>query len=259
VRVFEQSIELASKLSAPRVQSRGDGSLGLAFGSINTVQHTPVATSVGNVSTNEDIPKNVELFTAYLTSETGNSFYTFDYIDQEALGGQTPSYTPVDSSKGLWMFESASTSINGNAIQRSGNTAVADTGTALALIDDAVLEKIYAAIPGAKRSTQQQAWVYPKDTPTKFLPTVSFAVGEKLYDVKKEDLAFQDLGDGTIYGGIQSRGSQQDFDILGDVFMRGIYAIFDKANTRFGAVEQLPTTGTGGDTSQGGQQPKKGL
>jgi hypothetical protein len=56
--------------------------------------------------------------------------------------------------------------------------------------------------------------------------------------VKKEDLAFQDLGDGTVYGGIQSRGSQQDFDILGDVFLRGIYAIFDQGNNRFGAVQR---------------------
>ena len=51
-------------------------------------------------------------------------------------------------------------------------------------------------------------------------------------------LAFQDLGDGTVYGGIQSRGSQQDFDILGDVFLRGIYAIFDQGKTRFGATQR---------------------
>ena len=65
--------------------------LGLAFGSINTVQPTPVATPVENMSAQQDIPKDAELFTAYLANESGNSFYTFGYIDQDALAGQTPS------------------------------------------------------------------------------------------------------------------------------------------------------------------------
>jgi hypothetical protein len=236
--VENQAIELAKKLSAQFVQDEGDGLLGLAFGTINTVQPEPVATPVENMSAQEDIPKDTELFTAYLGNESEDSFYTFGYIDQDALGGETPSYTPVDNSQGFWMFDSTSASVNGKAIKRSGNTAIADTGTTLALVSDDVLEAIYSAIPGAKQSTQQQGWVFPKDTSTEDLPTVSFAVGDKLYDVKKEDLAFQDLGDGTVYGGIQSRGSQQDFDILGDVFLRGIYAIFDQGNTRFGAVQR---------------------
>lgn len=236
--VENQSIELANKLSDQFVQGEGDGLLGLAFGSINTVQPEPVATPVENMSAQQDIPKDAELFTAYLANESENSFYTFGYIDQDALGGESPSYTPVDNSQGFWMFDSSSASVNGKVIQRSGNTAIADTGTTLALVDDSVLEQIYGAIPGAKQSAQQQGWVFPKDTPAESLPTVSFAVGGKLYNVKKEDLAFQDLGDGTVYGGIQSRGSQQDFDILGDVFLRGIYAIFDQGNTRFGAVQR---------------------
>jgi len=236
--VENQAIELAKKLSAQFVQDEGDGLLGLAFGTINTVQPNPVATPVENMSAQEDIPQDAELFTAFLGNESEDSFYTFGYIDQDALGGQTPTYTPVDNSQGFWMFDSSSAAINGKTIARSGNTAIADTGTTLALVSDDVLEQIYAAIPGAKQSTQQQGWVFPKDTPLSSLPTISFAVGDKLYDVKKEDLAFQDLGDGTVYGGIQSRGSQQDFDILGDVFLRGIYAIFDQGKTRFGATQR---------------------
>jgi hypothetical protein len=255
LNVENQAIELAKTLSAQFAQGQGDGLLGLAWGSINTVQPTQVATPVENMITQQDIPANAELFTAFLANETGDSFYTFGYIDQDALGGQTPSYTPVDNSQGFWMFDSASASINGKTIQRSGNTAIADTGTTLALIDDATLEQIYAAIPGAKQSTQQQGWVFPKDTPTSSLPTVSFAVGDQLFQVQPEDLAFQDLGDGTVYGGIQSRGSQQNFDILGDVFLRGIYAIFDQGNTRFGAVQRgtsAPADGGSGGGSTGG-------
>jgi hypothetical protein len=109
------------------------------------------------------------------------------------------------------------------------------------------------------RSVRQQGWIFPKDTPAESLPTVSFAVGEKLYEVNKEDLVFQDLGDGTVWGSIQSRGNQQDFDILGCVFLRGIYAIFDQGNSRFGAVQRHLTTESNRDSSQGAQPIKGNL
>lgn len=53
---------------------------------------------------------------------------------------------------------------------------------------------------------------------------VKFAVGNTLFIVQKEDLAFSDNSNGYVYGGIQSRGSL-GFDILGDTFLKGIYAV----------------------------------
>ena len=44
-----------------------------------------------------------------------------------------------------------------------------------------------------------------------------------------------------VYGGIQSRGSLT-FDILGDAFLKGIYAIFGQGNQRFGAVQRVEAT-----------------
>jgi hypothetical protein len=37
-------------------------------------------------------------------------------------------------------------------------------------------------------------------------------------------LGFADAGNGMVYGGIQSRGTMT-FDILGDTFLKGIYAV----------------------------------
>jgi len=155
--IQNQSIELANTLSTQFQQDTSDGLLGLAWGSINTVTPSPVQTPVENMITQNDIPKDQELFTAYLGSvkdaadpDKGQSFYTFGYIDQPSLKGQTPAYTPIDNSKGFWQFASASASVAGKTIARSGNTAIADTGTTLALVDDATCEAIYNAIPGGK-------------------------------------------------------------------------------------------------------------
>jgi len=248
VSIKNQAVELAKKMSAQFVQGAGSGLLGLAWGSINTVKPKPVQTPVDNMITQQDIPKSAELFTAYLGSwrdadeaDKGESFYTFGYIDQTAAGGAQPSYTPVDNSQGFWQFESINYSINGKTTARSGNTAIADTGTTLALVADDVCKAIYAAIPGSKYDNSQQGYLFPSKTTADKLPQVAFAVGSKLFQVPKEALSFADAGNGMVYGGIQSRG-ELDFDILGDTFLKGIYAIFDQGNQRFGAIQRTVKT-----------------
>ena len=53
---------------------------------------------------------------------------------------------------------------------------------------------------------------------------MKFDVGGQEFAIPKESLAFADVGDGTWYGGVQSRGDMT-FDILGDSFLKGIYAV----------------------------------
>lgn len=215
------------------VQGAGDGLLGLAWGSINTVTPTPVKTPVENMITQEDIPKTAELFTANLGSwrdanepDKGASFYTFGTIDQATVeaSGQQIAYADVDNSQGFWMFKSESATVNGTTVDQSGNTAIADTGTTLALVSDDTCKAIYDAIPGSTYDSTQQGYVFPSNTTADQLPVVTFAVGDNQFAVQKEDLGFADAGNGMVYGGIQSRGTMT-FDILGDTFLKGIYAV----------------------------------
>jgi hypothetical protein len=111
--IKNQAVELAKTLSTQFQQGTGDGLLGLAFGSINTVTPKPVSTPVENMIAETDIPKNMELFTAKLGSwrdanepDKGEGFYTFGYIDQVtvAASGAEIYYTPVDNSQGMFDF-----------------------------------------------------------------------------------------------------------------------------------------------------------
>lgn len=110
------------------------------------------------------IPSSAELFTAYLGSykdvndpDKGESFYTFGYIDEDVVKSTNSDiyYTPVDNKNGFWQFKSTSYSINGHVHNVPGESAIADTGTTLALISDQACKSIYAAIPGAKFSKSQ--------------------------------------------------------------------------------------------------------
>lgn len=227
--IQNQAIEEASTLSSQFASGTGDGLLGLAFGSINTVKPQRVQTPMENLIAQNLVPQNAQLFTAHLgaSAEKGdNSYYTFGSIDQSVVqaSGQQIAYTPVDSSQGFWMFNSTSATVNGQTVNRSGNTAIADTGTTLALVDDQTVQAIYNAIPGAKYDNTQQGYTFPTNTSTAQLPTVTFAVGGTQFAIHKEAFAFADAGNGYSYGGIQSRGSNP-FDILGDTFLKGIYAV----------------------------------
>lgn len=226
--IKNQEVELAKKLSSEFASGAGDGLFGLAWPSINTVTPTPAKTPVQNAIAEGVISQG--LFTAHLSSyrEEGNtdgtSFYTFGAIDTSVPGADSPFYTPVDNSQGFWQFDSTTASVNGQSIARSGNTAIADTGTTLALVDDQTVEAIYAAIPGSSYNDQQQGYVFPQTVTPDQLPVVKFAVGSQEFALPKESLAFADNGDGTWYGGVQSRGDM-DMDILGDSFLKGVYAV----------------------------------
>ncbi|KAK1715941.1 eukaryotic aspartyl protease [Colletotrichum lupini] len=250
--VENQAIESASQLADQFSQGSGDGLLGLAFGSINTVMRDgnfrdPVATPVENMIAQQDIPKDAELFTSAFYSERDEakprSFYTFGWIDTDLVSasGEDIHWTDIDNSQGFWMFESGSASINGKAVTQSGNKAIADTGTTLALVSDEVCDALYKAIPSAKYDDQQQGYVLPTSTKADDLPEFKVAVGDKEFVIQKEDLAFAPASDGFWYGGVQSRGSNE-FDILGDAFLKSIYAIWDQGNTRFGCVPKIEKT-----------------
>jgi hypothetical protein len=198
-----------------------------------------ILTELSSLLTSSYSPKDSELFTAYLSSEKGGeeSFYTFGFIDTSVTNGQTINYTPVDNSQGFWNVPSTSAHVNGKQVKRHSNTAIMDTGTTLCLVDDTLVKAVYAAIPGAKYDSSQQGWLFPTNTATADLPVVTVAIGNHQYTINKETLGFADAGNGMTYGGIQSRGSM-DMDILGDVVLRSIYAVFDQGNQRFGAVQR---------------------
>lgn len=233
ISVKNQAIELATTMSSQFSQGTANGLLGLAFSSINTIQTNgqadPQPTPVQNMITQSDIPKDAELFTAAFYStkdQSESSFYTFGAIDQDLVtaSGQQIAYTPIDNSQGFWMFPSESATINGKKIAQSGNKAIADTGTTLALVSDQVVEALYAQIQGATYSDQQQGYIIPKTVTADQLPTFSVAVGGTEFVIQKEDLIFAEADADNWYGGVQSRGDNP-FDILGDTFLKSIYAV----------------------------------
>ncbi|KAK4180528.1 aspartic peptidase domain-containing protein [Triangularia setosa] len=264
--IKKQAVEVAKHVSSQFSQGVIGGLLGLAFKQINTVYSTlgtrdPQPTPVDNMIAQEDIPKEAELFTSAFYSSRDlqpESFYTFGWIDQDLVkkSGEEITWAKVDNSQGFWMFDSESASIGGDKVELSGNKAIADTGTTLALVSDQACDALYKKIEGAAYSEEYQGYLIPKSVKIDNLPEFSIAIGEKEFVIQKEDLIFADADASNYYGGVQSRGSMP-FDILGDTFLKSIYAIWDQGNGRFGAVPKIEKTQKAPLPSNGGDGAEK--
>jgi hypothetical protein len=99
------------------------------------------------------LTKDTSFFTVWLSSwkdadevDKGTSFYTFGTVDQVAMQRCSATdfyWTPLvnQSQRGFWEFASSTFTINGavanrQSKQKGPNSAIADTGTTLALVDD---------------------------------------------------------------------------------------------------------------------------
>ena len=221
--IQEQPVQLADNMAAVFIQSSGDGVLGLGFGK-DTVVRTPVQNML---SSDQNIPKSEQVFAVNLcsssSSSAGGPFFVFGSTSAK---NTEIHYTLVNRDRGFWEFDSSSATVNGKILDLPGNRAVADTGTPLVLLDDTICQAIYDGIPGATYDYASQGYVFPADVTTGMLPSVTLAVGERRFAVKKEELSFASVQDkpGYVYGGIQSRGSLE-FDVLGGTFLKGVYAV----------------------------------
>lgn len=231
--IKNQAIELTKHVSSEFAKGAQDGLLGLAFPNINTIstdgKPDPQPTPVVNMIHQKDIPEDSELFTVALYSsryKDEESFYTFGWIDKDLVkySGEEIAWAEIDNSQGFWMFSSESVSVNGETVTVSGNKAIADTGTTLAMVSDEVCKALYDKIKGSLYSYKYQGYLIPSDIKADELPDFTVAVGSEQFAIQKENLLFAPAEEGWVYGGVQSRGSLP-FDILGDVFLKSVYAV----------------------------------
>ncbi|RDW63144.1 pepsin-like aspartic protease [Aspergillus mulundensis] len=218
-----QAVEAASQISAQFTQDQNnDGLLGLAFSSINTVKPSAQATFFDSVKSQLESP----LFAVTLRHQAPGSF-DFGYIDEFRYTGDI-TYTDVDSSQGFWMFSAT-----------AGETdfdAIADTGTSLIMIDQSIAEDYYSQVPFAFDNPFYGGWTFPCSTR---LP--SFTITIDGYDavVPGQYIKYAPVTDGssTCFGGIQNNQGLP-FSILGDVFLKSQYVVFDSEGPQIGFAPQ---------------------
>jgi Eukaryotic aspartyl protease len=188
--VTQQAIGLPTLVADSFVSDMSsNGLVGLAFSKLNTVQPQQQKTFFDNVMNDLEQP----VFTANLKHGVAGA-YEFGSIDDTQFTGSL-TQVPVDSSQGFWEFATTQIAVGSDqaqTIQGGSGTAIADTGTSLLIVDDAIVEAYYAQVDGAQNSASAGGVIFPC---TSTLPSLSLAVGDSYMAVVNGSLLnFSDAG-----------------------------------------------------------------
>jgi cathepsin D len=142
-------------------------------------------------------------------------------------------YIPV-TEEGYWQVDLDAVSV-GSTRAVGATSAIIDSGTTLIVGDLTNVAKFYRSIPGAKdASSTLGAGFYT--FPCASAPTsISLTFGGKKFAVSPDafNLGQATEGSSSCVGGIVG-DSSADFWIVGDVFMRNVYTVFDYGNSQVG-------------------------
>lgn len=189
-----QAIGLPTQVSASFAQDTlSDGLVGLAFSTLNTIQPQQQKTFFANVMNDLAQP----LFTANFKKNAAGS-YEFGNIDTTSFKGALANVS-IDSSNGFWQFNQKSFSIGNGAVQANNGsgTAIADTGTTLMLVDDAIVNAYYSEVAGAQFDANSGGVVFPCDSAQ---PDLNVAFNDQMVTIPGTFNNFTEIGTDTQTG-----------------------------------------------------------
>ncbi|OHE91604.1 endothiapepsin [Colletotrichum orchidophilum] len=233
VTVESQAIESATQVSSSFSRNKNQsGLVGLAFGNINTVEPAKQKTFFENAMSNLAMP----LFTANLKKAAAGN-YNFGFLDSTEYTGDI-TFVPVNTTQGFWQFTAQGFAVgsNGSAPTSAPHEAIADTGTTLMLLPDAIVSAYYQRITSAKYDSTNGGFVFNcKDR----IPSFTVDMGKYQAVVPGDFMKFSPVDGQTIetsttcFGGIQSSAGLP-FAIYGDVFLKSQFVVFHGGNKELG-------------------------
>ncbi|KAJ0144546.1 Aspartic protease pep1, partial [Colletotrichum tanaceti] len=233
VTVENQAVESANQVSASFSGNKNQsGLVGLAFGNINTVKPAKQKTFFENAMNN----LAMSLFTANLKKAAPGN-YNFGFLDPTEFTGEI-SFVPANTTAGFWQFTAQGFAVGSNdsASTSAPHEAIADTGTTLMLLPDAIVSTYYQRIASAKFDSTNGGFVFNCGDQ---IPSFTVDLGTCKAVVPGEFMKFAPV-DGetmetskTCFGGIQSAATLP-FVIYGDVFLKSQYVVFHGGNSQLG-------------------------
>ncbi|XP_075030149.1 embryonic pepsinogen-like [Calonectris borealis] len=209
------------------VHVKFDGILGLGYPNLAAGGIMPVFDNLVNESLLEE-----NLFSVYLSCETTGSVVIFGGIDESYFTGSI-NWISV-SYQDYWQISMDSIIVNSQEIAcRGGCQAIVDTGTSLVAGPPSSISNIQSAV-GARQDTYGEYNVNCSSISA--MPDVIFVIDGVQYPVPA--FAYIEQNDrGPCISSFQNTSG--DLWILGDVFIRVYYSIFDRANNRVGLAKAI--------------------
>ncbi|KAK6336043.1 hypothetical protein TWF730_003415 [Orbilia blumenaviensis] len=239
ITLDEMEFGLAHMVSDDFTNFPVDGILGLGFPSASILK---VPTFLENLISRNIISKHV--FGAYMHRTADNmngGTITFGGIDGSRIDGgiQALKYYDVNVTTSLWSIQMSDVILDGQTANfKGGRSAIIDTGTALILIPPEDALKLHQFIPGTK--SNGETFYIPCDT------TISLQLqfGNDKYPISSKDYVGDpiDANNELCLSLIVGRSVVRDGAwLIGDVFLRNVYSVFDMENGKIGFGLPVPT------------------
>ncbi|XP_014648363.1 PREDICTED: pepsin A-5-like [Ceratotherium simum simum] len=202
-----------------------DGILGLAYPSISSSDATPVFDNIWDQGLISE-----DLISVYLSSDDeSGSVVIFGGIDSSYYTGSLH-WVPV-SDEGYWQIAVDSVTINGETIACSeGCQAIIDTGTSLLTGPPSAIDNIQSYIGATAGSSSEEVI---SCSAIDSLPDVIFTINGVEFPLPASAYILEE-DESCISGfeGMDLDTSSGELWVLGDVFIRQYYTVFNRANNR---------------------------
>ncbi|KAL1628433.1 hypothetical protein SLS54_002006 [Diplodia seriata] len=175
--------------------------------------------------------------------------YDFGGIIESRYTGDI-AYVDVDTTNGFWEFQPSGFAVGDGETQTSLSIdAIADTGTTLLYLPEDVVSAYYEQVQDAEYSSNYGGYIFPCSAD---LPSFSLIIGDAKRTVSGDYINYAPAGSGTCFGGIQ-RDTGIGFSIIGDIFLKSQYVIFDAstATPRLGWAQQATSSSSSSNSTSG--------
>ena len=195
-----------------------DGIFGMGWSTISAHSNNPSPTLVQTLKSQGQI--SAAVFSLYLGTSTVSPTLVLGGTDSTFYTGSITYYTL--SSATYWEINWDGVSVNGTLYSAS-YSAIVDSGTTLLVVSSTLLSDIQNAIG-------QTGTSFSCDVD---IPNIQVSINSDLYTLTPSQY-LAEVSTGTCELGIESGAGSAGFDVLGDVFFSGYYAVFDYDNSRVG-------------------------
>ncbi|KAG9310434.1 Asp-domain-containing protein [Chiua virens] len=208
-------------------QFPADGLMGMAFQSISEYNASPVFQSLVSEGQVTDSSFSFKL------SSSGAELYIGGSNSDLYTGSFT--YVPV-TQQGYWQVTMDNVQSNGQT-PLSNVDAIIDTGTTLIVGTTSDVSTLYSAIGGtaAPSSVGQGFYTFPCSS----FPTIDLTFGGNSFPIAASALNLGPVSSGSsdCVSGLVGQDIGSSFWIVGDVFLQGIYTVFDYGNSQVGFAQ----------------------
>jgi cathepsin D len=191
------------------------------------------------VAKNKYITSNIVGFSLSRASDNKkDGEVNFGTVDTTKFDGNI-SYTATNSD--AWTIPMDEVYVNGQALGLTNRAATIDTGTTYILIPPADAKTLFARIPGASQSGEN--YIIPCDSTA----TLELSFSGIKYSILPDDYIGASSTGGCVSTIVGHQSSGANDWLVGDVFLKNVYSVFDFDNGQigFGTLSSSNSTGNG--------------